>query len=70
MGEVVSFRDFAQTRRRRRQEEQMRECVRILELNLQLAFALYEIAPAEERPHRARQIRQLAEVLDYAVRAG
>jgi len=68
MGEVVSFREFAQMRRRW-QREQMRECVRILELNLQLAVALYEIAPTEERAHRARQIRRLAEVVDYALRA-
>ena len=40
----------------------------ILEANLQLALHVFATAPAEEKPIRARQLRQLAELLEYVTR--
>ena len=41
--------------------------MRILELNLRYAVAGFSAATEADRPVRARQIRQLAELLEYVV---
>lgn len=46
----------------------MGACVQILEANLRLVLHLFHTGPLEERPVRARQLRQLSELLEYAVR--
>jgi len=42
--------------------------VPILEANIQLALHVFATAPIEEKPIRARQLRQLAELLEYVTR--
>ena len=69
MAEVISFQDIVRSRRRRRQHDLTQQCVRLLELNLRLAVELYEAAPQAERVVRARHIRQLSELLEYALAA-
>ena len=66
MADVISFQDIVRSRRRRRQQELTERCIHVVELNLRLAMELYEAAPTVERPTRARHIRQLAELLEYA----
>lgn len=67
MAEVISFQDVVRQRRRRREQELTEQCVRVIEINLRLAVDLYEAAPAAERPVRARRIRRLGELLEYAL---
>jgi hypothetical protein len=44
-------------------------CVEILEESLQETLRLFAQAPHDDRTTRARQVRQLAEILEYVVRA-
>jgi hypothetical protein len=68
MAEVISLVDVIRERRREKEREHLAACVRILDLNLQLVLHLFREGPPEERPVRARQLRQLSELLEYAVR--
>lgn len=70
MAEIISFGSRASARRRARERAATEACVRILEANLQLALHVFAAAPAAERPTRARQLRQLAELLEYVTRCG
>jgi len=65
VAEILSFRDGAVSVRRRRQQDLARRCAEIVELNLRLALELYAAAPPEEKRVRARQVRQLSELLEY-----
>lgn len=65
MAEVISFSDVVRARRRAREQRQTEACIRILEVNLRLALELFSNAPDAERPVRARQVRQLSELLEY-----
>jgi hypothetical protein len=67
MAVVVSFSDVLRARRRAREREHTALCVQILEANLRLALHLFTSGPVGERPVRARQVRQLAELLEYVV---
>ena len=69
MADVISFRDIVRERRRARERATTEACVQLLEANLQLALHLFAGASADERPWRARQVRQLAELLEYVTRA-
>jgi hypothetical protein len=69
MAEVISFTDVVRARRRARQQRETEACVRIIEANLRLALELFSNAPDAERPVRARQLRQLSELLEYVVAA-
>ena len=51
----------------RRARRETAECIEIVEANLRLTLDLYGAAPPDERPVRARQLRQLAELLEYIV---
>ena len=68
MAEVISLADVVRARRRALQREQTIACVEILEANLQLVLHLFHSGPPAERPVRARQMRQLAELLEYVMR--
>lgn len=68
MAEVISFQDGVRSIRRRREQDLARHCVAVIELNLRLAVELYSAAPEAEKPIRARHVRQLAELLEYAAR--
>lgn len=67
MAEIVSLADAIRARRRAEQRGQTAACVDILEANLQLVLQLFRTGPAEERKVRARQVRQLSELLEYVV---
>jgi hypothetical protein len=65
MAEVVSFGDILRARRRSRERERTEQCIRIVEANIALTLHLFSSGPEAERPVRARQVRQLAELLEY-----
>lgn len=69
MAEVISFNDIVRARRRARQQRETEACARILEANLRLALELFAHGPEADRPVRARQLRQLSELLEYVVAA-
>jgi transposase len=68
MADIISFGQRASARRRAREQAATEACVHILEANLQLALHVFAVAPDAERPLRARQLRQLAELLEYVTR--
>jgi len=68
MAEIISFGSIASARRRAREREATEACVQILEANLQLALHLFHGASEGERALRARQLRQIAELLEYVTR--
>ena len=68
MAEIISFGPRASARRRAREHAAAAACVPILEANIQLALHVFATAPIEEKPIRARQLRQLAELLEYVTR--
>jgi hypothetical protein len=67
MAEVISLREVVRARRRAREREYTEACVEIIEANLRLALYLFSGGPPEEREVRSRQIRQLAQLLEYVV---
>jgi hypothetical protein len=69
MADVISFNAIVRERRRARERSATEGCIRLLEANLQLALHLFSSAAEAERPLRARQVRQLAELLEYITRA-
>jgi hypothetical protein len=69
MAEIISLPRVIRERRRAREHAATEACIHILEANLQLALHLFSSAPADERQLRARQIRQLGELLEYVTRA-
>jgi hypothetical protein len=70
MADVISFSQVVRERRRARERVAAEACIRILEANLQLTLHLFSSGPERERPVRARQIRQLGELLEYVTRSG
>src|SRR5215813_9866688 len=69
MAEVIYLPRFVRERRRARERAATEACIQILEANLQLTLHLFSAGPAEERSVRARQMRQLAELLEYVTGA-
>lgn len=69
MADVISFADVVRLRRRARERATTEACIHLLEANLHYALHLFSTAPAAEREIRARQIRQLGELLEYVTRA-
>lgn len=67
MAEVLSFAQAVRQRRESQERALNEACVWVLELNLRFAVAQFASAPQHERPVRARQIRQLAELLEYVI---
>ncbi len=65
MAQVIPIAEVVRARRRQREREYARVCLDIIEANLQLTLRLFATAPEADRPVRARQIRQLAELLEY-----
>jgi hypothetical protein len=65
MAEIVSFAEGLRARRRAREREYTEQCIRIVEANIGLTLRLFSMGPPVERPVRARQLRQLAELLEY-----
>jgi hypothetical protein len=65
MAEIVSFADGLRARRRAREREYTEQCIRIVEANIRLTLHLFSMGSPAERPVRARQLRQLTELLEY-----
>jgi hypothetical protein len=70
VAEVISFKEGVRSVRKRRQQDLARRCAELIELNLRLAIELYGAASEDEKPVRARHVRQLAELLEYVERQG
>jgi len=68
MAEIISFAEVIAARRRARERQHVAACVEIIAASLQHTVQLFAVAPPAERPVRARQSRQLAELLEYLVR--
>lgn len=68
MAVIVPFQDIVRARRRAEERACTARCVEIIELNLRLALELFDTAPAAQRVVQARRVRQLGELLEYAVR--
>ena len=69
MAEVISFSHVVRARRRARERAATEACIHILEANLRWTLHLFHTGPEGERAVRARQIRQLGELLEYVTRA-
>jgi hypothetical protein len=70
MADIIELAPVVRSRRRAREREATEACMRILEANLHYTLALFSAGPIEERELRARQIRQLGELLEYVTRVG
>jgi hypothetical protein len=67
VAQIIPFEEVARSRRRDRTRRETEECAEIIEASLKLTLEQYAGGPREDRPVRARQIRQLAELLEYVV---
>jgi hypothetical protein len=67
VAQIIPFEEVARSRRRDRARRETAECADIIEASLNLTLHLFATGPSDERPVRARQIRQLAELLEYVV---
>lgn len=65
MAKILFIDDAARSRRQARERAITERCVEIVRLNLALALHHFDHGPAGERPVRARQVRQLGEILEY-----
>ncbi|OFV88831.1 MAG: hypothetical protein A3J75_04895 [Acidobacteria bacterium RBG_16_68_9] len=68
MAQVIAFVEAVRARRRARDRVRTAECIDILRASLRLALRLAATGPRAERPVRAHQVRQLAELLEYVAR--
>ena len=69
MAEVISFAEVVKARRRAHERETTAACIEIIAASLRMTLQLFSSAPPCERPVRARQARQLADLLEYLVRS-
>lgn len=69
MAEVISLADVVKARRRAHERQSTAACIDIITASLTVTLQLFSAAPASERPVRARQARQLADLLEYLVRS-
>lgn len=65
MAQIISIAEVASARRRVQRHQTVIACLDIIEANVRLAMGGFAAAPPAERPLRARQLRQLAELLEY-----
>jgi hypothetical protein len=65
VAKVIFIDDVARARRRANEREVTERCIEIVQLNVALALHHFQHGPESERAVRARQIRQLAEMLEY-----
>jgi hypothetical protein len=63
--EIIPIAAVRRSRRRERERAHARACLEIIEANLQLTLHLFVTGREADRPVRARQLRQLAELLEY-----
>ena len=67
MAQIIPFAEVVRARRRAREQREIAACLEIIELNLRLTVRLFHHGSDEDRPVRARQVHQLAELLEYVV---
>lgn len=67
MAVVIPFQAFVRARRQQQERAYTERCIEILESTLHLALFRLDTAAPEDRPVYARRIRQLSELLEYAV---
>jgi hypothetical protein len=68
MAVIVSFQDIVRARRRQQERLYTERCIAIIESTIELALQMFDDADPAERPLYARRVRQLSELLEYAVR--
>lgn len=66
MAEIIRFDDIIQGRRRQREQAHLHACIAAIEQSLQIHLEDFAQSPAEEWAVRARKIRKLGELLEYA----
>jgi len=69
MAVVIPFQDVVQARRRQAERAYAEGCMQILESALRLSLAMLDTAAPHERAFYARRVRQMSELLEYAVQA-
>ncbi len=67
MAVVIPFQDILRARRRQAARADAEHCLEMIESTLRLSLDMLEVAAPEDRPVYARRIRQLGELLEYAV---
>ena len=67
MAVVIPFQDIVRARRRQQERACGERCVEIIESTLHVTLHLLEAAAPHDRPFYARRVRQLSELLEYAV---
>jgi len=65
MADVISFDDVVRARRRAAEHDLTDRCIELVELNMRISLHWFRHGPQEERAVRARQVRHLAELLEY-----
>lgn len=68
MAWIIPLQDRREARRRQEQRQLTERCIEIFEDNLRRELDGFAAAPEADRAHHARRIRQLGELLEYAVR--
>jgi hypothetical protein len=66
MAEIIHLRTVLQARRRRHEQAYLSRCIEAIEKSLQNQVEEFSRAPSDEWPTRARKIRKLGELLEYA----
>ena len=67
MADIIHIEDVARARRRAHERDINERCIEILQVNLTLTLHQFSTGDEAERPVRARQLRQLGELLEYVV---
>ncbi len=67
MAVVIPFQEIVHARRRQQERACAERCIEIIESTLHLALHMLDTAAPAERPLYARRVRQLGELLEYAV---
>ncbi|MGE0826928.1 MAG: hypothetical protein AB7G75_08180 [Candidatus Binatia bacterium] len=66
MAEIISLQNVIQARRRQQEQDTLRTCIAVIEHSLKVHIEEFPQAPEQEWTIRAKRIRQLGELLEYA----
>lgn len=69
MAVVIPFQEIVRARRRQEERIHGERCVEIIEATLHVTLSMLDTAAPHDRPFYARRLRQLSELLEYAVQA-
>ncbi len=67
MAVVIPFQEIVHARRRQQERACTERCIELIESTLRLALRMLDTAAPADRPLYARRVRQLGELLEYAV---